>query len=118
MGFNMLRKHVKTECRRWYYHCDRLGILVMQDMPSGGIYDYKWQTVMPTIGFKQEDHDNPKLGRTDPRAQKIYYDELDEMLDNLYNCTSLFACVRSTKAGASLTQLKSPNISGIMTIPD
>jgi beta-galactosidase/beta-glucuronidase len=91
MGFNMLRKHVKVECRRWYYHCDRLGILVMQDMPSGGIYDYKWQTVMPTIGFKQEDHDNPKLGRTDKRAKQVYYDELDGMLDNLYNCTCIFA---------------------------
>ncbi len=35
MGFNMLRKHAKIESRRWYYECDRLGILVMQDMPSG-----------------------------------------------------------------------------------
>jgi len=91
MGFNMLRKHVKQECRRWYYHCDRLGILVMQDMPSGGIYDYKWQTVMPTVGFKQDDRNNPKLGRTDERAQKIYYEELEAMLDSLYNCVSLFA---------------------------
>ncbi len=91
MGFNMLRKHVKVECRRWYYHCDRLGILVMQDMPSGGVYDYKWQTVMPTIGFKQEDHDNPRLGRSDKRARQVYYGELDGMLDNLYNCTCIFA---------------------------
>ena len=91
MGFNMLRKHVKVECRRWYYHCDRLGILVMQDIPNGGVYDYKWQSVMPTIGFRQNDHENPRLGRTDPRAQKTYYEELDGILDNLYNCTSLFA---------------------------
>ncbi|HNY93044.1 MAG TPA: glycoside hydrolase family 2, partial [bacterium] len=35
MGFNMLRKHVKVEPRRFYYHCDRLGVLVWQDMPSG-----------------------------------------------------------------------------------
>lgn len=35
-GFNMIRKHVKVEPARWYTHCDRLGILVWQDMPSGG----------------------------------------------------------------------------------
>lgn len=36
MGFNMVRKHVKVEPRRWYYHTDRLGLLVWQDMPSAG----------------------------------------------------------------------------------
>lgn len=35
LGFNMIRKHVKVEPARWYYHCDRLGLLVWQDMPSG-----------------------------------------------------------------------------------
>jgi len=35
MGFNMVRKHVKVEPQRWYYHCDRLGLIVWQDMPSG-----------------------------------------------------------------------------------
>jgi len=35
MGFNMIRKHVKVEPDRWYYHCDKLGVLVWQDMPSG-----------------------------------------------------------------------------------
>lgn len=34
MGFNMIRKHVKVEPARWYWHCDRLGMLVWQDMPS------------------------------------------------------------------------------------
>ena len=34
-GFNMIRKHVKVEPARWYYHCDREGMLVWQDMPSG-----------------------------------------------------------------------------------
>ena len=36
MGFNMLRKHIKIESARWYYHCDRLGMLVWQDAVSGG----------------------------------------------------------------------------------
>ena len=35
-GFNMLRKHIKIESARWYYHCDRLGMLVWQDAVSGG----------------------------------------------------------------------------------
>ncbi|XP_065175421.1 beta-galactosidase-like [Sycon ciliatum] len=39
MGFNMVRKHVKVEPRRWYYHTDRLGLLVWQDMPSAGNQD-------------------------------------------------------------------------------
>ncbi|MDN5202185.1 glycoside hydrolase family 2 TIM barrel-domain containing protein [Fulvivirgaceae bacterium BMA10] len=34
-GFNMIRKHVKVESARWYYHCDQLGMLVWQDMPNG-----------------------------------------------------------------------------------
>ena len=34
-GFNMIRKHIKVEPARWYTHCDRLGIIVWQDMPSG-----------------------------------------------------------------------------------
>lgn len=35
LGFNMIRKHVKVEPARWYYWCDKLGLLVWQDMPSG-----------------------------------------------------------------------------------
>lgn len=40
MGFNMIRKHIKIEPQRWYYHCDRLGMVVWQDMVNGG-GDYK-----------------------------------------------------------------------------
>jgi beta-galactosidase len=45
-GFNMLRKHVKVEPRRYYYHCDRIGMLVWQDQPSGGA-DPKWTRMAP-----------------------------------------------------------------------
>jgi beta-galactosidase/beta-glucuronidase len=38
LGFNMARKHVKVEPERWYYWCDKLGLLVWQDMPSGDKY--------------------------------------------------------------------------------
>lgn len=41
-GFNMIRKHVKVEPARWYYHCDKEGILVWQDMPSGDMGN-RWE---------------------------------------------------------------------------
>ena len=37
LGFNTARKHVKVEPARWYYHCDRLGLIVWQDMPNGNL---------------------------------------------------------------------------------
>lgn len=42
MGFNMIRKHLKIEPQRWYYHCDRLGMMVWQDMVNGGGRYKKW----------------------------------------------------------------------------
>ncbi len=55
-GFNMIRKHIKVEPARWYYHCDRLGMLVWQDMPScSGLHN----TVWITRNFK--DRDTPIL---------------------------------------------------------
>ena len=45
LGFNTIRKHIKVEPARWFYHCDRLGMLVWQDMPSGeqaSKNDYSW----------------------------------------------------------------------------
>ncbi len=51
MGFNMLRKHVKVENRRFYYWCDKIGILVWQDMPSGDKYIHG---TMPDIDKSKE----------------------------------------------------------------
>lgn len=96
MGFNMLRKHAKIDMRRWYYHCDRLGILVMQDMVSGGFIDQDKMTTMylPNLGFtKMDDTKDAAFVRTDKELQKNYYTELDEMMDALYNQTSIFAWV-------------------------
>ena len=50
-GFNLMRKHIKVECARWYYHCDRLGMLVLQDMVQGGepeIRSWDW-SYKPTL---------------------------------------------------------------------
>lgn len=43
LGYNMVRKHVKVEPARWYTHCDRLGLIVWQDMPNGGKGPAQWQ---------------------------------------------------------------------------
>ncbi len=49
-GFNTLRKHIKIESERWYYHCDRLGMLVWQDCVSGGSSYSAWHTSQkPTL---------------------------------------------------------------------
>ena len=49
LGFNMLRKHAKIESARWYYHCDRLGMIVWQDMVNGGGYHAPVMTWAPTM---------------------------------------------------------------------
>ena len=63
-GFNMLRKHIKIESERWYYHCDRLGMLVWQDMVCGGSELNSWHTsYKPTLFSASWDHfadDTPK----------------------------------------------------------
>ena len=65
MGFNMIRKHIKVEPRRWYYHCDRLGMLVWQDMPSGASYG--------GVGIDKSQ----------------FKKELTAMVENLYNAPSI-----------------------------
>ncbi len=53
LGFNTLRKHIKIEPEQFYYDCDRLGMLVWQDMVNNGDYNFLRDTALPTIGFKR-----------------------------------------------------------------
>ena len=53
LGFNLLRKHIKVEPEAFYYACDRLGMLVMQDMVNNGGYNFLLDTALPTIGLKK-----------------------------------------------------------------
>ena len=52
LGFNTLRKHIKVEPEKFYYDCDRLGMIVFQDMVNNGKYSFLRDTVLPTIGIK------------------------------------------------------------------
>ncbi|MEE8825845.1 MAG: sugar-binding domain-containing protein [Eubacteriales bacterium] len=93
LGFNMLRKHVKLESRRWYYHCDRLGMLVWQDMVSGGAYSYGFMTVLPTVLPAARrlvtDRHHELFGRDLPMSRLEYRRDVRGMLKTLYNCVSI-----------------------------
>ena len=90
LGFNMLRKHIKIEPLRWYYHCDRLGMLVWQDAVSGGdAYNPIVIQVLPFIGVKLRDTKYRTFGRTDEAGRDQFMQDLYDMVDLLYNTTSL-----------------------------
>ena len=76
LGYNMIRKHVKVEPARWYYHCDREGIIVWQDMPSGDITpgNPQWQMTRYFTGAERQ--------RT-PDSQACYRNEWRAIRDCL-----------------------------------
>ena len=53
LGFNTLRKHIKVEPEEFYYQCDRLGMIVFQDMVNNGDYGYIRDTILPTVGVQK-----------------------------------------------------------------
>ena len=90
MGFNMIRKHIKIEPLRWYYHCDKMGILVWQDMVNGGTsYDFGVIGALPFIGITLKDNDYKKFARESEQGRQMYYDELKATVELLYNTVSL-----------------------------
>ena len=100
LGFNMLRKHIKVEPARWYYHCDKLGMLVWQDMVSGGKYigDF-YAGVLPNIGILHIKDDKYKVfSREEPAWRDEFKEELCEMIDQLYNTVSLYCWVPFNEA--------------------
>ena len=79
MGFNVLRKHVKLECSRWYYWCDVLGMLVWQDLPVQGYFSGK----------------NPET-EGDKQFQR---DGLRDMIEEYYNHPSIISWVIFNEGG-------------------
>lgn len=87
MGFNMLRKHIKVEPLRWYYHCDRYGMLVWQDMPcGGGRYDPLIVSAPLVTNIHLRDTAYWIFGRSDSKARAQFKAELGAMVNHLYNC--------------------------------
>jgi beta-galactosidase/beta-glucuronidase len=90
LGFNTIRKHVKVEPDRWYYYCDKLGMLVWQDMPSGDRRGTDWSGQW-------------KFLETDPQVRseesmKNYYHEWGEIMAQLKNHPSIVVWVPYNEA--------------------
>ncbi|MDO5329972.1 MAG: glycoside hydrolase family 2 TIM barrel-domain containing protein [Bacillota bacterium] len=90
MGFNMIRKHIKVEPLRWYYHCDRMGMIVIQDIMNGGRkYLKRYVNLRPFIPFNKDDElevNINKLGRGNPRSRAQFIKDMGRQVELLYNC--------------------------------
>ena len=96
-GYNMIRKHIKVEPARWYTHCDRLGVIVWQDMPSGD-KNPEWQNRKYFEGteFKRS-----------AESEAIYRKEWKEIIDCLYSYPCIGTWVPFNEAWG---QFKTPEI--------
>ncbi len=92
MGFTMIRKHIKLEPMRWYYHCDRLGLTVWQDFVNGGgEYKFTHIAAFPFLGFHHKDDDYKYFARENEAGRVEFLNAVDETLNALKNCTCI-AC--------------------------
>ena len=90
MGFNMIRKHIKIEPMRFYYHCDKEGILVWQDMVSGGTdYNFLAIGILPFVGIHVKDNKYKFFGRADKEGRDEFVAEMKTTVNRLKNCVSL-----------------------------
>jgi hypothetical protein len=84
LGFNMLRKHIKIEPEIFYYECDRLGMIVFQDMVNSGKYSFFVDTALPTIGLKKG-----ITHKASPRRRAAFEKAAKETVELLYNHPSV-----------------------------
>jgi len=113
MGFNMIRKHIKIEPLRWYYHCDKLGIIVWQDMVSGG-GAYNILAIggfaIANIKIKDSKKNYKFLGREDEAGREEYWKDLKTMIDYLKNVVSLGVWVPFNEGWGQFDSIKATEI--------
>ena len=80
LGFNTLRKHIKVEPELFYYACDRLGMVVFQDMVNNGAYSFFTDTALPTLGIRRRD--DRRMHR-DPAARRAFIEAMEETVRRL-----------------------------------
>ena len=98
LGFNLLRKHAKIEPQRWYYHCDRLGLIVWQDIVNGGSAYNLWFVIYLTNVLQPLLRRFPDgkaayslLSRAKPAGREEYAHELADTVQAL-RCHPCIAC--------------------------
>ncbi|MDF1488101.1 DUF2804 family protein [Tessaracoccus caeni] len=90
LGFTVLRKHIKIEPLRWYHHCDRLGMLVWQDLVSGGETPSRLVVSAPAVTrLRLNDSRYRRFGRDDPAGREEFYRELEGTVALLRSVPSL-----------------------------
>ena len=103
LGFQMIRKHIKIEPLRWYYHCDRLGMIVWQDMINGGTkYNMPWvcylPTALPFMGRIIKDNAYRMFSRREQEGRDAWEEECKGMIEHLYNVPSISTWVPFNEA--------------------
>ena len=105
LGFNLLRKHAKIEPQRWYYHCDRLGLIVWQDIVNGGsaynlwFVTYLTNVLQPLLRrFPDGKAAYSLLSRAKPAGREEYAHELADTVQAL-RCHPCIACWVSFNEG-------------------
>ena len=90
LGFNMIRKHIKIEIPRWYYECDKRGVIVLQDFVNGG-ESYKFLTIAAPLitGIHHKDNNYSKFSRKNEEGRKEALQEFKDTIHYLYNVPSI-----------------------------
>ena len=86
LGFNTLRKHIKVEPEEFYYQCDKLGMIVFQDMVNNSDYHFIRDTVIPTIGIQRIPD---RHMHTDAHHQKRFLEGMEATVSQLKNHPSI-----------------------------
>jgi beta-galactosidase/beta-glucuronidase len=90
LGYTMLRKHIKIEPLRWYYHCDRLGMLVWQDAVNGGRPHNPLVVTAPAVTpLRLDDRRHRLFGRSDAAGRAAFETELAQMIELLRSVPSI-----------------------------
>lgn len=110
-GFNMIRKHIKIEPLRWYYHCDRLGMLVWQDMVNGCGRPFMplmcyLPTLFPSIASKLKDSLYPLFKRQNKKGRDHWLLECRSTVEHLYNCPCIVLWVPFNEGWGQFDSLK------------